>query len=47
MEGAARMRAVFGRPGDPSRDIILTVIIVPIPISPLGEEAGNATTAIG
>lgn len=31
LEGATRIRAVFGRPGDAARDIILTVIIVPIP----------------
>jgi len=31
LEGATRIRADFGRPGDAARDIILTVIIVPIP----------------
>jgi hypothetical protein len=34
MEGATRMRAIFGRPDDPSREIIVTVIIVPIPKAP-------------
>jgi hypothetical protein len=33
-EGATRMRAVFGRPGDPTREIIVTTIIVPIPKAP-------------
>jgi hypothetical protein len=31
MEGATRFRAILGKPSDPSREIILTVIIVPIP----------------
>jgi hypothetical protein len=31
LENSTRLRAVFGRPGDPAREIIITVIIVPIP----------------
>ena len=31
LENPTRLRAVFGRPGDPAREIIITVIIVPIP----------------
>jgi hypothetical protein len=31
LENPTRLRAVFGRPGDPAREIIVTVIIVPIP----------------
>jgi hypothetical protein len=31
LESPTRLRAVFGRPGDPAREIIVTVIIVPIP----------------
>ena len=31
MEGATRIRAIFGKPDDVARNIILTVIIVPIP----------------
>jgi hypothetical protein len=31
MEGETRIRAVFGKPGDRSRDVILTVVIVAIP----------------
>ncbi|MFT3937782.1 hypothetical protein [Rhodopseudomonas sp.] len=31
MEGETRIRAVFGKPGDHSRDIILTVLVVAIP----------------
>ncbi len=31
MEGETRIRAIFGKSGDTARDIILTVIIVPIP----------------
>jgi hypothetical protein len=31
LENTTRLRAVFGRPGDPAREIIVTVIIVPIP----------------
>lgn len=30
-ENPTRLRAVFGRPGDTAREIIITVIIVPIP----------------
>jgi hypothetical protein len=30
-EGETRLRAVFGKPDDPARGIILTVIVVPIP----------------
>jgi hypothetical protein len=31
LENSTRLRAVFGRPDDPAREIIITVIIVPIP----------------
>jgi hypothetical protein len=31
LEKPTRLRAVFGKPGDPARDIIITVIVVPIP----------------
>jgi hypothetical protein len=31
MEGETRIRAIFGKPDDPARDIILTVLIVAIP----------------
>jgi hypothetical protein len=31
LENLTRVRAVFGQPGDPAREIIITVIIVPIP----------------
>jgi hypothetical protein len=31
LENPTRLRAVFGRPGDSAREIIVTVIIVPIP----------------
>ncbi len=31
LESGTRLRAVFGKPGDPSREIIVTVIVVPIP----------------
>jgi hypothetical protein len=31
LENPTRLRAVFGRPNDPSREIIVTVIVVPIP----------------
>ena len=31
MEGETRIRAVFGKPGDHSRDIILTALVVAIP----------------
>lgn len=31
IEGATRIRAIFGKPNDMARDIILTVMIVPIP----------------
>jgi hypothetical protein len=30
-EGDTRLRAVFGKQGDPARDIIVTIIVVPIP----------------
>jgi hypothetical protein len=32
-EGDTRLRAIFGRPDDPAREIVLTVIVVPIPKS--------------
>ncbi len=31
LESETRLRAVFGKPGDPAREIIVTVIVVPIP----------------
>ena len=31
IEGETRMRSVFGRPDDQNREIIVTVIVVPIP----------------
>lgn len=31
LENPTRLRSVFGQPGDPAREIIITVIIVPIP----------------
>lgn len=31
LESPTRLRAIFGRPNDPTREIILTVIVVPIP----------------
>jgi hypothetical protein len=31
LENPTRLRAVFGQPDDPAREIIITVIIVPIP----------------
>jgi hypothetical protein len=31
LEHPTRLRAVFGRPNDPSREIIITVVVVPIP----------------
>jgi hypothetical protein len=30
-EGETRLRAVFGRPDDPARELIVTVLVVPIP----------------
>ena len=30
-EGETRLRAVFGRPDDPAREVIVTVLVVPIP----------------
>ena len=32
LESETRLRAVFGKPGDPARDVIITVIVVPIPV---------------
>ena len=32
LENPTRLRAVFGKPGDPARDVIITVIVVPIPM---------------
>ncbi len=32
LENPTRLRAVFGKPDDPARDIIITVVVVPIPM---------------
>jgi hypothetical protein len=37
LEHPTRLRAVFGRPNDPMREIIITVLVVPIPKSLSGE----------